>query len=149
MIGGCCGSEPSHIGAIADAVRHAATSVAREGRTISMALWSGGPGSHEGEAALVNIGERCNIAGSAAFKKLVMAGNYNKCGSAAKQVANGAHVVDINLDDGLLDGISAMQKFCKIAVTEPGVSKALSDRLSKFEIVEAGLQCVQGRCIVS
>ena len=99
----------------------------------------------------LNVGERCNIAGSMAFKKLVLAGDYQKCMEvASKQVAGGAHVVDINLDDGLLDGEAAMKKFCRIAVTEPNVSKApfMIDS-SKFDIVEAGLQCVQGRCIVN
>eukprot|EP00519_Triparma_laevis_P012690 CAMPEP_0182496176 /NCGR_PEP_ID=MMETSP1321-20130603/4857_1 /TAXON_ID=91990 /ORGANISM="Bolidomonas sp., Strain RCC1657" /LENGTH=93 /DNA_ID=CAMNT_0024699719 /DNA_START=1 /DNA_END=279 /DNA_ORIENTATION=+ len=71
----------------------------------------------------LNVGERCNIAGSKKFKNLIMAGDYGKCMDIAKQqVADGAHVIDINVDDGMLDGVAAMQKFVKIAVTEPEVS---------------------------
>ena len=152
MVGGCCGSQPSHIAAIAKALEGKAPRPLPERKEPFM--WLSGLEDlvlTKENLRFVNIGERCNIAGSLAFKKLVMAGNYQKCMEvAAKQVAGGAHVVDINLDDGLLDGISAMKKFCKIAVTEPDVSKVpfMIDS-SKFEIVEAGLQCVQGRCIVN
>ena len=152
MVGGCCGSQPSHIAAIAQALKGKAPRPLPE--LPEPYMWLSGLEDlviTKEKLRFVNIGERCNIAGSIAFKKLVLAGDYQKCMEvAAKQVAGGAHVVDINLDDGLLDGVSAMQKFCKIAVTEPDVSKApfMIDS-SKFEIVEAGLQCVQGRCIVN
>ena len=152
MVGGCCGSQPSHIKAIAEALKGKPPRPLPEQKDPFM--WLSGLEDlvvTKENLRFVNIGERCNISGSIAFKKLVLAGNYQKCMEvAAKQVAGGAHVVDINLDDGLLDGVSAMQKFCKIAVTEPDVSKApfMIDS-SKFEIVEAGLQCVQGRCIVN
>ena len=152
MVGGCCGSQPSHIAAIAQALKGKAPRPLPE--LPEPYMWLSGLEDlviTKEKLRFVNIGERCNIAGSIAFKKLVLAGDYQKCMEvAAKQVAGGAHVVDINLDDGLLDGVSAMQKFCKIAVTEPDVSKVpfMIDS-SKFEIVEAGLQCVQGRCIVN
>ena len=152
MVGGCCGSQPSHIQAIAEALKGMAPRPLPEKKEPFM--WLSGLEDlvmTKEKLRFINIGERCNIAGSIAFKKLVMAGNYQKCmETAAKQVAGGAHVVDINLDDGLLDGISAMRKFCKIAVTEPDVSKApfMIDS-SKFDIVTAGLECVQGRCIVN
>merc|ERR1719277_2201001 len=99
----------------------------------------------------VNVGERCNIAGSLKFKKLMMAGNYGEAMDIAKkQVEDGAHVIDINVDDGMLDGLEAMQKFIKIAVTEPEVSKRpfMIDS-SKFEIVEAGLKWCQGKPIIN
>ncbi|KAH8083471.1 methionine synthase [Aureococcus anophagefferens] len=99
----------------------------------------------------VNVGERCNIAGSRKFKRLIMEGKYPELMDIAKdQVEAGAHVVDINVDDGMLDGLAAMQKFVKMAVTEPDVAKApfMIDS-SKFDIVEAGLKWCQGKCIVN
>ncbi|KAH8051455.1 methionine synthase [Aureococcus anophagefferens] len=99
----------------------------------------------------VNVGERCNIAGSRKFKRLIMEGKYPELMDIAKdQVEAGAHVVDINVDDGMLDGMAAMQKFVKMAVTEPDVAKApfMIDS-SKFDIVEAGLKWCQGKCIVN
>ncbi|KAH8061965.1 betaine-homocysteine S-methyltransferase [Aureococcus anophagefferens] len=99
----------------------------------------------------VNVGERCNIAGSRKFKRLIMEGKYPELMDIAKdQVEAGAHVIDINVDDGMLDGLAAMQKFVKMAVTEPDVAKRpfMIDS-SKFDIVEAGLKWCQGKCIVN
>ena len=99
----------------------------------------------------LNVGERCNISGSIAFKKMIIAGKYMEAMDVAKkQVADGAHVIDINVDDGMLDGLMAMQKFVKIAVTEPEVAKVpfMLDA-SKFEIVLAGLKWCQGKPIVN
>ncbi|GMH97023.1 hypothetical protein TL16_g13333, partial [Triparma laevis f. inornata] len=99
----------------------------------------------------LNVGERCNIAGSLKFKKLMMKGDYGAAMDIAKkQVEDGAHVIDINVDDGMLDGVAAMQKFVKIAVTEPEVSKApfMLDA-SNFKIVIAGLKWCQGKPIVN
>jgi 5-methyltetrahydrofolate--homocysteine methyltransferase len=98
-----------------------------------------------------NVGERCNIAGSAAFKKLILAGKYQDAMAVArKQVEDGGLVIDVNMDEGLLDGNAAMSKFLRIAATEPDVSKApfMIDS-SKFEIVEAGLKNTQGKSIVN
>jgi len=152
MIGGCCGSRPDHIKAIADAVKDCKPRPLPEFK--EPALWLSGLEDFEftkKKTSFMNIGERCNISGSIAFKKLILNGDYQKAMDVAKkQVEDGAHVIDINVDDGLLDGVNAMRKFCKIAVTEPDVSKVpfMIDS-SKFNIVEAGLQCVQGRCIVN
>lgn len=99
----------------------------------------------------VNVGERCNIAGSMRFKKLIKAGDYASAMQVArKQVEDGAMILDVNVDDGMIDGVDAMSKFLKIAVTEPDIAKVpfMVDS-SKFEIVEAGLQLVQGKCIVN
>ena len=99
----------------------------------------------------LNVGERCNIAGSIKFKKIMMAGDYSAAMDIAKkQVEDGAHVVDVNVDDGMLDGMAAMQKFIKIAVTEPEVAKApfMIDS-SKFDIVLAGLKWSQGKPIIN
>merc|ERR1711871_1869737 len=104
-----------------------------------------------GGMPFLNVGERCNIAGSLAFKKIMMAGKYAEAMDIAKkQVVDGAHVIDINVDDGMLDGLAAMQKFVRIAVTEPEVAKApfMLDS-SKFDIVLAGLKWCQGKSIVN
>merc|ERR1719353_2700603 len=99
----------------------------------------------------MNIGERCNVAGSSIYKKAIVDGNYLKAVEIAiKQVAAGAHVIDINMDDGLIDAVAAMTKFVNLLVTEPEASKVpfMIDS-SKFHVVEAGLKCSQGKCIVN
>merc|ERR1719454_221674 len=99
----------------------------------------------------LNIGERCNVAGSSIYKKAIVDGNYDKALEIAKkQVEQGAHVIDINMDDGLIDAVSAMTKFVNLLVTEPEASKVpfMIDS-SKFHVVEAGLKCSQGKCIAN
>merc|ERR1719331_3543871 len=99
----------------------------------------------------MNIGERCNVAGSSIYKKAIVNNDYDKALEIAiKQVAAGAHIIDINMDDGLIDAIAAMTKFVNLLVTEPEASKVpfMIDS-SKFEVVEAGLKCSQGKCIVN
>merc|ERR1719162_2039291 len=156
MVGGCCGTTPEHIAAIAEtAAKYKPRKLPDVGRPK---MWLSGledlivedVHNHLGMPFL-NIGERCNISGSIKFKKLMMAGDYGSAMDVAKkQVEQGAHVIDINVDDGMLDGLAAMQKFVKIAVTEPEVSKVpfMLDA-SKFEIVMAGLKWCQGKPIVN
>merc|ERR1719498_1734208 len=99
----------------------------------------------------LNIGERCNVAGSSIYKKAIVDNNYDKALEIAiKQGEQGADVIDINMDDGLIDAISAMTKFVNLLVTEPEAAKVpfMIDS-SKFEVVEAGLKCSQGKCIVN
>ena len=156
MVGGCCGSTPPHIKAIAEvAKKYTPRKLPDVGRPK---MWLSGledlvvddVHNHLG-LPFLNVGERCNISGSLRFKKLMMAGDYaTAMDIAKKQVEDGAHVLDINVDDGLLDGLAAMQKFVKIAVTEPEVSKVpfMLDA-SKFEIVMAGLKWCQGKPIVN
>ena len=99
----------------------------------------------------INLGERCNVAGSIIFKKAIVDGNFDKAlAIALKQVENGAHVIDINMDDGLIDGESAMTRFVNLLVSEPDASKVpfMIDS-SKFHVVEAGLKCSQGKCIMN
>ncbi|KAH8061964.1 methionine synthase [Aureococcus anophagefferens] len=157
MIGGCCGSTPPHIKAIWEACKDFKP---RALPTLGPPrMWLSGledfkfdetTYNHTG-LPFVNVGERCNIAGSRKFKRLIMEGKYPELMDIAKdQVEAGAHVVDINVDDGMLDGLAAMQKFVKMAVTEPDVAKApfMIDS-SKFDIVEAGLKWCQGKCIVN
>ena len=156
MVGGCCGSTPAHIKSIGDeASKYKPRKLPDVGRPK---MWLSGLEdlvvddvvNHLGMPFL-NVGERCNISGSIKFKKLMMAGDYGSAMDIAKkQVEDGAHVIDINVDDGMLDGLAAMQKFVKIAVTEPEVAKVpfMLDA-SKFEIVLAGLKWCQGKPIVN
>ena len=156
MVGGCCGTTPDHIKAIgAVAAKYPPHKLADVGRPK---MWLSGledlvvddVHNHLG-LPFLNVGERCNISGSIRFKKLMMAGDYGAAMDVAKkQVEDGAHVIDINVDDGMLDGVAAMQKFVKIAITEPEVSKVpfMLDA-SKFEIVMAGLKWCQGKPIVN
>eukprot|EP00928_Gymnodinium_smaydae_P014069 TRINITY_DN1509_c0_g1_i11.p1 TRINITY_DN1509_c0_g1~~TRINITY_DN1509_c0_g1_i11.p1 ORF type:complete len:1204 (-),score=334.19 TRINITY_DN1509_c0_g1_i11:137-3433(-) len=156
MIGGCCGSTPPHIAAIREATKALKPRPLPDVCRPVMRLSGLEPLVAEDcvnniGLPFVNVGERCNIAGSLKFKKLMMAGNYGEAMDIAKkQVEDGAHVIDVNVDDGMLDGLAAMQKFIKIAVTEPEVSKRpfMIDS-SKFEIVEAGLKWCQGKPIIN
>ncbi len=158
MVGGCCGSTPAHISAIKNLVREKAYQPRSLPPTKRPKMWLSGLEdlvvddvfNHLGMPFL-NVGERCNIAGSIQFKKLIMAGKYGEAMDVAKkQVIDGAHVIDINVDDGMLDGMAAMQKFVKIAVTEPEIAKVpfMLDA-SKFDIVLAGLKWCQGKPIVN
>jgi 5-methyltetrahydrofolate--homocysteine methyltransferase len=156
MVGGCCGSTPPHIKAIREISEgYKPRKLPDVGRPK---MWLSGledlvvddVHNHLG-LPFLKVGERCNISGSIRFKKLMMAGDYGTAMDIAKkQVEDGAHVLDINVDDGMLDGLAAMQKFVKIAVTEPDVSKVpfMLDA-SKFEIVLAGVKWCQGKCIVN
>mmetsp|Transcript_11469 Transcript_11469/g.19060 ORF Transcript_11469/g.19060 Transcript_11469/m.19060 type:complete len:1422 (-) Transcript_11469:114-4379(-) len=156
MVGGCCGSTPQHIKAIREMSSQFETRKLPDvGRPK---MWLSGledlvvddVHNHLG-LPFLNVGERCNISGSIRFKKLMMKGDYGTAMDIAKkQVEDGAHVLDINVDDGMLDGLAAMQKFVKIAVTEPEVSKVpfMLDA-SKFDIVLAGLKWCQGKCIIN
>jgi 5-methyltetrahydrofolate--homocysteine methyltransferase len=124
MVGGCCGTSPAHIAAIAAAVagiKPRTPSV----RPASVMMLSGLEAVNISPAVnFVNIGERCNVAGSIQFKKLIVAGQYDAAIEIAKaQVENGAQVLDFNFDDGMLDGAAAMRRFCNLCVTEPDIAK--------------------------
>ena len=158
MVGGCCGSTPPHIAAIDQMIRSKGYTPRPLPPTRRPKMWLSGledlvvedSHNHLGMPFL-NVGERCNISGSLKFKKLMMKGNYGEAMDIAKkQVVDGANVIDINVDDGMLDGVAAMEKFVKIAITEPEISKVpfMLDA-SKFEIVMAGLKWCQGKPIVN
>eukprot|EP00922_Rhytidocystis_sp_ex-Travisia-forbesii_P039999 GHVS01059505.1.p1 GENE.GHVS01059505.1~~GHVS01059505.1.p1 ORF type:complete len:1270 (-),score=233.20 GHVS01059505.1:185-3994(-) len=154
IVGGCCGVLPSHIESLCERVR---TLPPRElpvrKDTELKYMWLSGlePLHLTKELGFVNIGERCNISGSARFKKLIMNGQYDEGLEVARaQVESGAQVLDLNFDEGLLDGVEAMGKFCRMAATDPEISKVpfMLDS-SKFRVVEEGLKWVQGKCIVN
>jgi len=148
MIGGCCGTSPGHIAALAEL---ASKYKPREPQPLCTNMRLSGLEMYEktDNIPFVNLGERCNIAGSRRFKRLIMNKNYEDALQVAlDQVENGAQVLDINMDDGLLDGVAAMQKFLKLIVPDPSIAKVpIMVDSSKFHICEAGLQVVQGKCI--
>ncbi|XP_077050200.1 methionine synthase isoform X1 [Siphateles boraxobius] len=152
IVGGCCGTTPDHIRAIAESVRHVKPRVPPTDVFSDNMLLSGlepfriGPYTN-----FVNIGERCNVAGSRRFAKLIMAGQYEEALSIAKaQVEMGAQVLDINMDEGMLDGSAAMTRFCNLISSEPDIAKVpLCIDSSNFSVIEAGLKCCQGKGIVN
>lgn len=152
IVGGCCGSTPEHITEIVNEFTPRKPKPPPAPLPDRMRL--SGLEPFELDPAMVrfvNIGERCNVAGSKFFKKQVLAGNYGKMQEIAlKQVENGAQVIDINFDEGLLDSHATMRKFCNLLATEPDVAKVpfMIDS-SKFDVVVQGLQCIQGKCIVN
>jgi len=153
IVGGCCGTTNHHIKGVADVL---ATAPVRPfpKKTEHPKMWLSGLERlivDKSLFAFLNIGERCNIAGSLKFKRLIKNNDYNAAMAVArKQVEDGAMVLDLNVDDGMVDGVAAMERFLKIAMTEPDISKVpfMIDS-SKFKIIEAGLKWVQGKCIVN
>lgn len=152
IVGGCCGSTPSHIQSIVEQFSKNSPRPPPKPLSPLMRLSGLEPFTLDPQfVRFVNVGERCNVAGSAFFKKQVLAGNYEKMQEIAlKQVNNGAQVLDINFDEGLLDSHATMRKFCNLLATEPDIAKVpfMIDS-SKFDVVETGLQCLQGKCIVN
>ncbi|AQQ67788.1 methionine synthase [Microbulbifer agarilyticus] len=150
ILGGCCGTTPDHIRAIADAVADVAP---RKLPEIKPALRLSGlePYVADENALFVNVGERCNVTGSARFKRLIMEEDYDTALQiAAAQVEDGAQVIDFNMDEAMLDSEAAMRRFLNLCATEPDIAKVpfMVDS-SKWEVIEAGLQCIQGKPIVN
>jgi 5-methyltetrahydrofolate--homocysteine methyltransferase len=150
IVGGCCGTTAEHIGAIADAAKGVAPRVLPE---IASALRLSGlePVTITDDSLFVNVGERTNITGSARFRKLIKDGDYDAgLTVAAQQVEAGAQVIDVNMDEGMIDGVAAMDRFLKLIASEPDISRVpVMVDSSKWEVIEAGLKCVQGKAIVN
>jgi len=150
MIGGCCGTTPNYIEALWNVVKDMPP---REIPTRSKKMHLSGMQEFvfEDHIPFINVGERCNISGSAKFKKLIKNDKYEEAIAVAKdQVENGAQVLDFNLDDGLIDGKKAMTRFMRLALSDPDIAKVpIMIDSSKFEVIEAGLQNCQGKCIVN
>jgi 5-methyltetrahydrofolate--homocysteine methyltransferase len=150
IVGGCCGTTPDHIAAIAAAV---APHKARAVPEIAPRLRLSGLEPFELTPAIpfVNVGERTNVTGSAKFRKLITAGDYTAALQVARdQVANGAQVIDVNMDEGLLDSEAAMRTFLNLVAAEPDIARVpVMVDSSKFTVIEAGLKCVQGKPIVN
>jgi len=150
IVGGCCGSTPDHIKAIADAVRGVRP---RQPKPASPALKLSGlePFTLTKDIPFVNVGERTNVTGSAKFRKLITAGDYAGALAVARdQVAAGAQVIDVNMDEGLIDSAKAMTEFLNLVAAEPDIARVpVMIDSSKFSVIEAGLKCVQGKGLVN
>lgn len=150
ILGGCCGTTPAHITAIADLVRQASPRTLPQPpkrlRLAGLEALNIGP-----ETLFVNVGERTNVTGSARFRRLVTGGRFDEALAVARhQVENGAQLIDINMDEGMLDGVAAMRDFLQRLASEPDISRVpVMIDSSRWEIIEAGLQCVQGRAVVN
>ncbi|HWK64246.1 MAG TPA: methionine synthase [Rhizobiaceae bacterium] len=150
VVGGCCGSTPDHIRAIAEAVKGRAPRAAPEHKPL-MQLSGLEPFTLTDEIPFVNVGERTNVTGSARFRKLITAGDYAAALDVARdQVANGAQVIDVNMDEGLIDSKKAMVEYLNLIAAEPDIARVpIMIDSSKWEVIEAGLKCVQGKAIVN
>jgi 5-methyltetrahydrofolate--homocysteine methyltransferase len=150
VVGGCCGTTPAHIEAIAEAVEGKAPRVVPE-RTPRLELSGLEPFALTDDIPFVNVGERTNITGSARFRRLIKDNEYGEALAVAlQQVENGAQIIDVNMDDGLIDGVQAMTTFLNLIASEPDIARVpIMIDSSKFEVIEAGLQCVQGKPIVN
>ncbi|MFM8556866.1 MAG: methionine synthase [Betaproteobacteria bacterium] len=150
IAGGCCGTTPEHIAAIASAV---AKLPPRSFSPAPPALRLSGLEAFNVDATslFVNIGERTNVTGSKAFARLILAGQYDEARAVARQqVENGAQVIDINMDEAMLDSVAAMTRFLNLVASEPDIARVpIMIDSSKWSVIEAGLRCVQGKAIVN
>ena len=150
IVGGCCGTTPEHIQALAARARGAAPRIVP---TAPPALTLAGlePLVIDDGTLFVTIGERTNMTGSARFRRLVKAGDFAGAVDVARaQVENGAQIIDVNMDEGMTDGVAAMRRFLDLAMSEPDIARVpMMIDSSNWEVIEAGLRCVQGKCVVN
>ena len=150
ILGGCCGSTPEHIKCIADSIADVSPrkipDIKPECRLSGLEAFNIGE-----DSLFINVGERANVTGSAKFKRLILNEEYEEALDICRaQVEDGAQVVDINMDEGMLDGKAAMVRFMNLIASEPDISKVpLMVDSSKWDIIEAGLKCTQGKAIVN
>ncbi|MBA3855204.1 MAG: methionine synthase, partial [Gemmatimonas sp.] len=150
VVGGCCGTTPAHIKAIAEAVKglppRTIPEIPKRLRLSGLEPLVIGPDSN-----FVNVGERTNVTGSKKFAELIIGYRYDEALEVARQqVEAGAVIIDINMDEGMLDAEAAMTRFLNLVASEPGISKVpIMLDSSKFSVIEAGLRCVQGKGIVN
>ena len=150
VAGGCCGTTPAHIKAIAESVRQIAPRVLPQ---IPVATRLSGlePFLIDDDSLFVNVGERTNVTGSKAFARMILNEQYDEALSVARQqVENGAQVIDINMDEAMLDSAAAMTRFLHLIASEPDIARVpIMIDSSKWSVIEAGLKCVQGKSIVN
>jgi len=150
IVGGCCGTTPAHIAAIADVMRNypprQPAPPPRRSRYSGLEMLEIRP-----ESSFTIVGERTNVTGSRAFARLIKEERYEEAlGVARQQVENGANIIDVNVDEGMLDGVKVMTKFLTLLSSEPEISRVpIMIDSSRFEVLEAGLKCVQGKGIVN
>ncbi|MEY3410916.1 MAG: homocysteine-N5-methyltetrahydrofolate transmethylase, B12-dependent, partial [Pseudomonadota bacterium] len=150
IAGGCCGTTPPHIKAIADAVKEVKP---REVPEVDSSTKLSGlePFIINDDSLFVNVGERTNVTGSKAFARMILNEQYEEALHVARQqVENGAQIIDINMDEGMLDAIKAMSHFLNLVASEPDIARVpIMIDSSKWDVIEAGLKCVQGKAIVN
>ncbi|MBR9728492.1 methionine synthase [Shewanella intestini] len=150
VVGGCCGSTPDHIKAIRDAVSQHPP---RQLPEIAVACRLSGlePLTIDSDSLFVNVGERANVTGSAKFLRLIKEEKFEEALDVVReQVENGAQIIDVNMDEGMLDGAASMEKFLNLIASEPDISRVpIMIDSSKWDVIEAGLKCVQGKSIVN
>ncbi|OED43083.1 methionine synthase [Chromatiales bacterium (ex Bugula neritina AB1)] len=150
IIGGCCGTTPAHIKAFADALdEHQPRKIPVNNPVCRLSGLE--PCTIDSNSLFVNVGERTNVTGSAVFKRLIVEGDYDAALKVARQqVENGAQIIDINMDEGLLDSEEAMVRFINLIAGEPDIACVpLMIDSSKWQVIEAGLKCAQGKCVVN
>lgn len=150
IIGGCCGTTPDHVAAMAEAaLKHPR----RQLPNINPACRLSGlePLNIDEDSLFVNVGERNNVTGSAKFKRLIIEENYDEAIEiAVKQVEDGAQIIDVNMDEGMLDAKACMTRFLNLLASEPEASRVpIMIDSSKWEVIEAGLKCIQGKGVVN
>lgn len=150
IVGGCCGTTPEHIRAIGEALANVQP---RQIPDIEAACRLSGlePFNIDQHSLFVNVGERCNVTGSAKFKRLILEENYDEALQVAlQQVENGAQIIDVNMDEGMLEAVPAMVTFLNLIASEPDISRVpIMVDSSKWEVIEAGLKCIQGKAVVN
>ena len=150
IIGGCCGTTPDHIRAMAKSVANITPRLIEE-RPVACRLSGLEALTIQEDSLFVNVGERTNVTGSAMFKRLIVEEKYDEAIAVAlQQVENGAQIIDINMDEGMLDSKTAMVRFLNLIAGEPDIAKVpIMIDSSKWDIIEAGLKCIQGKGIVN
>jgi 5-methyltetrahydrofolate--homocysteine methyltransferase len=150
LAGGCCGTTPDHIRAMAEALAGVAPRL-RPKRPVALRLAGLEPLNIDDQSLFVNVGERANVTGSKAFARLILAGDFaGALAVARQQVENGAQVIDVNMDEAMLDSEKAMTTFLSLVASEPDIARVpVMIDSSKWSVIEAGLKCVQGKPIVN
>ena len=150
IAGGCCGTTPDHIKAIADVVSKIAPRKIPE-TTYEMKLSGLEPFVIDENSLFVNVGERTNVTGSKAFARMILNEQYDEALSVARQqVENGAQIIDVNMDEAMLDSVAAMTRFLNLIASEPDIARVpIMIDSSKWSVIEAGLKCVQGKAVVN
>ena len=150
VAGGCCGTTPEHIAAIAQAIEGMAPRTVPE-RPRELRLAGLEAFNVTDDALFVNVGERTNVTGSKAFARMILAGQFDEALQVARQqVENGAQIIDVNMDEAMLDSVAAMTRFLNLIASEPDIARVpIMIDSSKWSVIEAGLRCVQGKAVVN